>query len=277
MGHNAQTLTPLPYSLQRHMQGRSALCPIPGASKQIALGRPPSLDLLRRRRGRVTTVKPVAAAVVRRRPGYYGAVRLPTLVHRRLAPVGFTARTAASSLPRPGMGSPSSCPESLRTCMGSTTARGPCASSFSDAQVESSAEGNGLDAPDKVISRLNTQPTRTPANACNTSLRTHRHGVGPVRGATALPYGSLIHYSPSATGASPPIPRNSVSLTVSCAVSIGLSSLLRRVLLQCSQELRSNLPAQLLEGLCVGPGLVVVASAVVRHSSVVVGRRVSRL
>jgi hypothetical protein len=58
--------------------------------------------------------------------------------------------------------------------------------------------------------RFNTQPTRTPANACNTSLRTHRHGSGPVWGATALPYGSLIRYSPSTTGASPSIPKTSI-------------------------------------------------------------------
>jgi hypothetical protein len=195
----------LPYSLQRRLRGFPARCPVLGASKRIALGRPPSLNLLRWRRGRVTHVKPVAAALVRRRLRYYGAVRLPTLVHRRLAPVGFTARTATQSPSRPGMGSPSSCPESLRACMGSTTARGPNASSFNDAQVKSSARGNGLDAPDRIISRLNTLPTRTPANACNTSLRTHRHGSGPARGATALPYGSFIHYSPSATGASPSI------------------------------------------------------------------------
>jgi hypothetical protein len=86
-----------------------------------------------------------------------------------------------------------------------TTAWSPLASSDNDAQMGSSARGNGLDAPDKIISRLNTQPARTPANACNTSLRTHRHGTGPIRGATALLYGSLIHYYPPA-GASPPNP-----------------------------------------------------------------------
>lgn len=81
-------------------------------------------------------------------PRYYGAVRLPVAVHRRLAPVGFAARTATPSPSRPVTGSPSSCPESLRTCMGSTTARGPYAPRNSGAPVGSSAEGNGLHAPD---------------------------------------------------------------------------------------------------------------------------------
>ena len=47
--------------------------------------------------GRWTAVGPVAAAVVRGRLRYDGAVRLPVLVHRRLAPVRFTVRTATPS------------------------------------------------------------------------------------------------------------------------------------------------------------------------------------
>jgi len=150
-------------------------------------------------------VKPRCDAVVRRLPRYYGAVRLPTLAHRRLAPVGFTARTAAPSPPRPNVGPPSSCAESLRTCMVSSTARGPVASRVSDATGIAFGIGERPRRPGlRKISRLNGQPARTPTNACNVSLRTHRHGSGPVRGATALPYGSLIHDSPPATGASPP-------------------------------------------------------------------------
>ena len=139
-------------------------------------------------------VKPRCDAVVHRLPRYYGAVRLPTLVHRRLAPVGFTTRTAAPSPPRPNAGPPSSCAKSLRTCMGSLTARGPAASRDSDATgvafgLRIRPRHPGLE----ILSRLNGQPARTPTNACNTSLRTHHHGSGPVRVATALPYGSLIH------------------------------------------------------------------------------------
>ena len=140
------------------------------------------------------TVKPRCDAVVRRLPRYYGAVRLPMLVHRRIAPVGFTARTAAPSPPRPSVGPPSSCAESLRTCVGSMTARGPATSRDSDAAGSAFGLREQPRHPDlRKLSRLNGQPARTPTNACNTSLRTHRHGSGPVRGATAFPYGSLIH------------------------------------------------------------------------------------
>lgn len=47
----------------------------------------------------------------------------------------------------------------------------------------------------RKLSRLNTQPAR-------------RHGSRPVRGATAPPYDSFIHYLPPVTGASPRDPRN---------------------------------------------------------------------
>jgi len=208
LGPDGQTpLCCLPYPLQRRLRGWPVLCPGPGASERIALGRPPSLRPLRRRRGRWTLVTPVAAAVVRGHLRYYGAVRLPVLVHRRLAPVGFTTRTATPSRcasgSRPRAGSPSSCPERLRTCMGSTTARGPDASRGSDTPVGSSASGNSLDAPDSNISRLHTQPARSSADACVTASPPRRHGSRPVRVATASPYGACIHYAPSVTGASP--------------------------------------------------------------------------
>ena len=91
--------------------------------------------------------------------------------------------------------------------MGSSTARGPVASRANDATGSAFGIGEGPRRPGlRKISRLNGQPTRTPTNACNTPLRTHHHGSGPVRGATALPYGSLIHYSPPVTGASPSNP-----------------------------------------------------------------------
>lgn len=177
--------------------------------KRVALGRPPSLCLLRRRTLRVSCLKPLRVAFVRRLLRYYGAVRLPTPVHRRLTPVGFTARTFSPTR-RPDVGPPSSCTESLHACMGSSTARGPAASRASDAagvafRFREQRRHPGL----RRLSRLNTRPARTPANTCEISLRTRRHSSGPVRVATALPYGSLIHYSPSVTGASPRNSRNS--------------------------------------------------------------------
>jgi len=192
----------LPCPLQRHLRGWPVLCPGPGASERIALGRPPSLSPLRRRCDRVPMCigRPVAAAVVRGHLRYDGAVRGPILVHRRLAPSGFTTRTATPSRcasgSRPPMGSPSSCPERLRTCMGSTTARGPNASRDSDAPVGSSAGGNGLDTPDSVISRLHTQPARSSGDACVTASPPHRHGSSLVRLVPASPYGACTCLPP---------------------------------------------------------------------------------
>ena len=105
---------------------------------------------------------------------------------------------------RPDAGSPSSCAESLRACMGSSTARGPTTPRDSDATGLAFGLWGRPRRPDlSPISRLNTQPTRSPADACRTPLRTPHHGSGPAWVATALPYGSRIHYSPPVTGASP--------------------------------------------------------------------------
>jgi hypothetical protein len=69
-------------------------------------------------------------------------------------------------------------------------------------------EYGGIGMHDTRIGKPATaQPVRTPADACVTASPPHRHGSGPVRVATALPYGSCIHYSPPVTGASPRITR----------------------------------------------------------------------
>src|SRR5262249_49876274 len=140
--------------------------------------------------------------LVRRVPWYYGAVRLPTVVHHRRASVDFPMRSArpvcadtrrlsrfpyvmfpymrgvsgrAGSLDvlrwrRRGCG----LPHTLR-CVG-TPEWPPC---------------GGL-----LISRFNGRPARTPVNASSPSLRLATHDSGPVWVATPSPYDSCIHNIP---------------------------------------------------------------------------------
>ena len=75
----------LPYPAQHTLQVCPTLCSEPVSLDRVSLGQPPSLHFLRRP-WRTT-------AIVRKLLWYYEAVRLPTSVHRRRAPSGFTART----------------------------------------------------------------------------------------------------------------------------------------------------------------------------------------
>src|SRR6266536_1506056 len=81
----------------------------------FSLADPPSLHRLRRRwRG-----------LVRRLRRYYEVVRLPTLVHLRLAASAFPERPSQRSAGRASVGPPGSRAWSFDTCLGSSTPRGP--------------------------------------------------------------------------------------------------------------------------------------------------------
>ena len=97
----------------------------------------------------------------------------------------------------------------LHSCMGSSTARSLAASRINEATGVAFGIGELPRRPGlRILSRLNGQPARSPADACKASSRTPHHGsrlrqgfgrqAGPARVATASPYGSLIHYSPPA-------------------------------------------------------------------------------
>ena len=64
------------------------LCPEHGSLTPIPLGQPPSLHLLRRL---------LCQDFVRRLRRYYGAVRLPAVVHRRISSPDFPTRSVAPS------------------------------------------------------------------------------------------------------------------------------------------------------------------------------------
>src|ERR1039458_2649620 len=84
---------------------------------RVPLGQPPFLHHLRTD-GR-------SHRLVRRLRRYYGAARLPALVHPRLTALAFPERPARSSAGRAIAGSPGSPAWRFRTCTGSPTARGP--------------------------------------------------------------------------------------------------------------------------------------------------------
>ena len=96
-----------------------ALCPVAVTLNRVPFGPLPSLHQLRR--GRRT------ARFVRRLPRYYGAVRLPQPVHRRLVPTGFTTRTASHHLVGQTEDLPILAQGKIEACSGSSTAPGPTA------------------------------------------------------------------------------------------------------------------------------------------------------
>ena len=124
----------MPYPNKSVLQVVLKLCSGPGLLARIPLGQTPSLHLLRRR---------PKATFVRRLLWYYGSVRLPTLVHHRRTPSGFSMRTR-QKMTWSTVGSPGSREQCLDTCMGSLTAQGfrnACQSAFRNVAFPSSLRG----------------------------------------------------------------------------------------------------------------------------------------
>ena len=174
------------YPVQRCIQVRLALSPEPGLLSRISLGQVPSLQALRRER--------LPARLVRALPRYYGPVRLPAAVHRGLAPFGFSART-----PRTARGQRRDLPGSAQDVCVRAWGLRPRGVRMRLAMaahpVWPSEQRNAVGTPDKTISRLNTQPARSPANACTAALRPKRHGAGPVWLATPSLCKTLTRYT----------------------------------------------------------------------------------
>ena len=152
-------------------------------SVQVPFGQSPSLPLLRCRK----------TGVVRSVRRYYGTVRLPLAVHHRRASLDFPMRpTAVSAL---GGQRLSRFSRKVFPCMHGVSDR----AGFSDS-LPWRWRGCGLprtstaSAPrSEVLSRLNTQPARTPVNASTPPLRATPHDSGPVWLARPLLCDSFIH------------------------------------------------------------------------------------
>ncbi len=179
-----------PYPLKRAWRATPALCPVRVALKQVSLGRAPSLHRLRSR----------LPGLVRQLRRYYGPVRLPTTVHHRRSSFDFPMRSGASSASE-GRGT-SRFPRKVLACM-----LGVCDRAGFRGVLPKRRLGCGLplcstaSAPRSnppcggaCISRLNTQPARTPVNASPSPLRTMlTHDSGPMWVANPSTYETFIH------------------------------------------------------------------------------------
>ena len=175
--HRLVPLRNFTYPLQRTGRACPALGPGRVLLARVPFGQPPSLHPLRRR----------SPSVVRRLRRYYGAVRLPVVVHHRRASLDFPARPLTPSVR--GDHGPSRFSREVCPSM-------PGVSDRAELQRVSRWRRTGYGLPLLLtasalrsgLSRLNTRPARTPVNAS----RTAAHDSGPVRVASPSPYDSCI-------------------------------------------------------------------------------------
>jgi len=181
-------LSCFPYASERLGHTSPALCPVCALLACVPLGPRPWLRRLRRR----------LPGIVRRLHGYYGGVRLPTVVHHRLRLLAFPMRTRAARVTS-AAGRPWDLPVPLqeasahaRVCDHAGSSRRslmarPC--------VWPSTFGT-VSAPRMIgLSRFNGWPVHSPADASPAPLRASAHGSGPMWIATPSPYGTCTLYS----------------------------------------------------------------------------------
>src|SRR2546425_4456773 len=189
MQERREPLLPVPFgclthSVERTERASPARCPERVALARVPLGPPPFLHRLR---GRLL-------GLVRRLPRYYGAVRLPALVHHRRVSLDFPMRSAApSATDERGL---SRFPSAVLGYVRRVFDR---AGSVSASRYRHCRRGLPLvstaSAPrsGSLISRLNTRPVPPPVNASRSPLRTLTHDSGPAWLATPSPHDSFIH------------------------------------------------------------------------------------
>jgi hypothetical protein len=171
------------YPLKRTLHGLPALYPVHVLLGGFPLGQTPWLHPLHRW---------LNTSFVRGLRSYYGSVRLPASVHRGRASLEFSTR----SLLTPGK-------EGLRISRFSRRLvpymRGVSDRAGSDQTSPNRSDRCCLPHPPKTsapwtgISRLNTQPARTPVNASRRPLLSTSHDSGPVWLVNPLLYDSFIH------------------------------------------------------------------------------------
>ncbi len=173
-------LSCFPYASERLGHTSPTLCPVCALLACVPLGPRPWLHRLRRR----------LPGIVRRLHGYYGGVRLPTVVHHRLRLLAFPMRARAEPATS-AAGRPWDLPVPVqeasahaRVCDHAGSSRRsrsarPC--------VWPSTFGT-VSAPGMIgLSRFNGWPVRSPADASPAPLRTSAHGSGPMWIATPSP------------------------------------------------------------------------------------------
>ena len=188
-GNNAQPHSCCSYPLKRAWHITPALCPECVTLRRVSLGQPPSLHRLRSR----------CSGLVRRLLRYYGAVRLPASVHHRRSSLDFPMRSTRARV--------DGCRTSRFPCKVLACMLGVCDRAGSRSVLPMRRFRCGLplsstaSAPRRArssrhgacLSRLNTQPARTPVNASPTPLRTVTHDSGPMWVASPSTYETFIH------------------------------------------------------------------------------------
>jgi hypothetical protein len=157
--------------------------------ERVTLGRVPlgQLPFLCRLRGRLL-------GLVRRLPRYYGAVRLPALVHHRRVSLDFPMRSAAPSatdergisrFPLAVLGRVLGVSDRAGSVGASRWRRRRCCLPLVSTASAPRSES--------CISRLNTRPVPPPVNASPALSRAPAHDSGPAWLATPSPYDTFVH------------------------------------------------------------------------------------
>jgi len=173
--------SPPPYRRESPWQPSTpAPCPVAATLLSIPLSWPPFLHPLRRQPVRTTWAVPMAKTLVREFPRYYGAIRLPTIVHHRRTSGDFPMRPTARC--RAGGGGISRFPSKVRTNMRGVSDRaGPRRNLRERSDRHRLPHSPTRSAPRrKLLSRLNTPPARTPVNASPPWLPTTAHDSGTL-------------------------------------------------------------------------------------------------
>jgi hypothetical protein len=185
LGDDAKSLPcGLSYPPQRTLHDYPVQCPARVLPWRLSFGQTPSLHPLRRH----------FSGLVRGLRHYYGSVRLPAVVHHRRASLDFSMRSTPhfvdgrriSRFSRrllPYMHGVSDLAGYLHTSP--LRYVGCCLPHFPKRSASRSIS----------ISRLNTQPARSPVNASALPLRAPPHDSGPLWLAKPLTYDSRIHYN----------------------------------------------------------------------------------
>ncbi len=160
-----------------------ALRPGRGRLLDVLLGRPPSLQALRRR-------LPVLVRALRR---YYATVRLPTDVHAGLRTHALLQPSRRGDGRRWGL--PVLARGVSRHAWGLGLRRVPTRLALASRAVWPSASWYGVGTPDAIISQLNTLPAGAPVNASMAASRLATHDSGSGWIATPFLCDSFIHDS----------------------------------------------------------------------------------
>src|SRR5713101_2395802 len=175
----------LTYPLQRTRRVVPARCPGRVLLWQVSFGQTASLRPFRNR------LPGFVQGLLR----FYRAVRLPKSVRHRRTSLDFPMRpTATAALGRPGI---SRFPREVSPYVLGVSDRAGlwCTSRYRCIRWGLPLSPTASASRRKVLTRLNTRPSRSPVNASTPPLRAAPHDSGPMWVATSHSYDFCIHYT----------------------------------------------------------------------------------